>query len=262
MAQEVQYTANTAMVTISTANTNLDGTGTLGTVLTAASSGTLIKSVNIKAIGNTTEGVVRLFITHGASTRLISEVEVKAVTKGANDPAFEARLEINFDMDSGDVLKASTEKAESFIVLAEGLDWTYYTSSVRPESTKFTANTAMAQISTANSGLDGTGTISDVLTAPAGTNGTEIVSVTVKATVNTTAGMIRLFIYDGTNTKLLTEIAVEATTKSATAHSFSRRITFNGNGLALKSTWRLRASTEKAETFNIIAEGLDWVYPA
>ncbi len=260
MASEVQYTANTGMVTISTANTNLDGTGTLGTVLTAASSGTLLKSVTVKAINNKTEGVVRLFITHGANTRLLAEVEVQAVTYSSNDTSFEARLDVNFDMDSGDVLKASTEKGESFIVIAEGLDWTYYATSVREESTKFTANTAMAQIATANGELDGTGTIGDVLTAAS--NGTEIVSVTVKAIVNTTAGMIRLFLYDGSNTKLLTEIPVEATTKSATAHSFSRRITFNGNGFSLKAGWHLKASTEKAETFNIIAEGLDWTYPA
>lgn len=260
MAQEIQYTANTGIILVSTANSNLDGTGTLVTVLTAAGSGTLVKSITVKAVQNTTEGMVRLFITNGGSTRLISEVHVPAVTKGANDPAFEAKLETNLSMDSGDVLKASTQNGENFHVIAEGLDWAYYTSSVRPESTKFSANTALAQISTANSELDGTGTIADVLTAAS--NGTEIASVIIKATGNTTAGMIRLYIYDGTNNRLLMEIPVEATTKSAKVHSFSRRITFNRSGFSLKATWKLRASTEKGETFNIIAEGLDWSYPA
>ncbi len=266
MAKETQYGANTGMVTISTANANLDGTGTLGTVLTAGAAaagwlGTIVKSVTIKATGTTTQGVVRLFITSGANTRIVAEVEVPAVTPGANVPAFETRLEASFDMHADDVLKASTEKAESFNVIAEGLNWTYYTTSERQESTKFTANTGVGQIATANSNLNGTGTIGDIITANASSNGTEITSVTVKAIVNTTAGMVRLFLYDGTNTMLLTEIPVEARTKSAKAHSFSRRITFNGQGFALKANWHLKASTEKGETFNVIAEGLDWVYP-
>ena len=62
MAAETQYTANTGKVLISTANSNLDGTGTLGTVLTAASNGTLIKAITVKAQVNTTEGMVRLFL--------------------------------------------------------------------------------------------------------------------------------------------------------------------------------------------------------
>ncbi len=261
MAAETQYTANTGMQTISTANSNLDGTGTLSSaIITGSTTGTLIKSVTIKAIGNTTQGMVRLFIYDGTNTRLIAEVEVPAVTKGANDPAFEVRMETNFALKNNYSLKASTENAESFNVIAEGLDWTYYTSSVRPESTKFTANTALGQVSTANTNLDGTGTIASILTAAS--SGTEIESITIKGIVNTTAGMVRLFLYDGTNTKLLMEVPVEATTKSATAHAFSKRITFGGKGFALKSTWLLKASTEKGETFNITAEGLDWTYPA
>jgi len=264
MAAETQYTANTAMATISTANSALDGTGAV-TVLTAgASPGTLVKSVTIKATGNTTQGMVRLFMYDGTNTRLVAEVEIPAVTKGANDPAFEVRLDTNFALKAANVLKATTENAESFNIIAEGLDWAYYASSVRPESTKFTANTGMANITTANTSLTGSGTINtdmwEVLTAAS--SGTEITSVTVKGIVNTTAGMIRLFLYDGTNTKLLTEIPVEATTKSASAHAFSKRITFGGSGFALKSAWRLRATTEKSETFNVIAEGLDWTYPA
>lgn len=263
MAAETQYTANTGMVTISTANSNLDGTGTLGTVITASGSstpGTLIKSITIKATGNTTQGMVRLFVYDGTNTRLMAEVEIPAVTKGANDPAFEITMQTNFALKAQYSIKASTENAESFNVIAEGLDFAYYASSVRPESTKFTANTGIAAINTANTNLDGTGTIGDILTAAS--SGTEIQSVTIKGIVNTTAGMIRLFLYDGTNTKLLREIPVEAVTKSATAHAFSKRITFGGNGFALKATWHLKASTEKGETFNVIAEGLDWTYPA
>ena len=265
MAAETQYTANTGCVTISTANTNLDGTGTLGTVLTASAAstpGTLIKSVTIKAQGNTTQGMVRLFVSGGGSTELIAEVEVPAVTKGANDPSFEVYMEINYFLKCQYVLKAATQNAESFNVIAEGLDVSYYTTSVRPESTKYTANTGLGQVSTANTNLDGTGTLATILTPDNTLKGCNIQTVTVKAIVNTTAGMVRLFIYNGTTNFLLTEIPVSATTKSGTAHSFSQRVLFNGNDFALNKDYLLKASTEKGEAINVIAEGADWTYPA
>lgn len=259
MAAETQYTANTGCVTISTANTNLDGTGTLGTVLTAASNGTLIKSVIIKAQVSTTQGMIRLFVSGGGATELIAEIEVPAVTKSSVDPSYECYLELNYALKSGYILKASTQIGEAFNVIAEGLDWAYY-ASVRPESTKYTANTGMTTISTANSNLDGTGTLGTVLTADL--NGTNIQCINVKSTVSTTSGMIRLYIYNGTTNFLFSEIPVPAVTKSGTAVSFSARKTFNGNDYALKDTYLLKASTQVGESFNVIAEGLDWEYPA
>jgi len=259
MAAETQYTANTGCVTISTANSNLDGTGTLGTVLTAASNGTLIKSVMIKAQGNTTQGMIRLFATGGGATELISEIMVPAVTKSSVDPSFQIYLPINYALKSGYILKASTQNAETFNVIAEGLDWAYYTSSVRPDSTKYTANTGIGQVSTANSNLDGTGTLGNVLTAAS--NGTLIQTIQIKAIVNTTAGMIRLFIFNGTTNFLYSEVRVPAITKSGTAISFAHPVFFLRD-FALKSGYILKASTQNAETFNVIAEGADWSYPA
>ena len=63
MAEETQYVANTGMQTISTANSNLDGTGTLSSaILTGSANGTLIKTVTVKAQVTTTQGMVRLYI--------------------------------------------------------------------------------------------------------------------------------------------------------------------------------------------------------
>lgn len=261
MAAETQYTANTGMVVISTANSNLDGTGTLGTVLTAASNGTLVKRITIKAQGTVTQGMVRLFVYDGSSnTRLIEEVLIPAITQGSTEMSFEQTIECNYRLQSGYILKAATQNAETFNVIAEGLNWTYYGSSVRPESTNFTANTGMALISTANSNLDGSGTLGTVLTASSSKNGCRIESITIKAIVNTSYGMVRLFISDGTNKRLITEIFVPAITKSSVASSFSRKITL-GN-FELKANYSLLASTQNAESFVIIAEGMDWEYPA
>ena len=261
MATEIEYTANTGMTTISTANPNIDGTGTLGTVLTGGSNGTLIKKVFIKAQSNTTFGMIRLFVYDGVNTKIISEIEVPSITKSSSDPTFETIVNLNYSLEASGVLYASTQNAEAFNVIAEGLNWTYY-ATIRPESTRYTANTGMATITTANTSLTGSGTLNtdiwDVITAAS--NGTIIQSIVIKAQGNTSEGMVRVFIYDGANIKLLTEIHIDAVTKSATANSFSKRITIEKD-FVLKTGWKLRATTENSETFNVIAEGLDWTYP-
>jgi hypothetical protein len=267
MALETQYTANTGMATITTANTSLTGSGTLNTdiwiVLTAAANGTLIKTVTVKAQGNTSGGMIRLFACDASNNRIIAEAAVPAVTKSSHVPAFEVTLNTDYFLESGGTLKATTEKTETFNVIAEGLDFAYY-GPARPESSKYTANTGMSTLTTGNSSLTGSGTLDkdiwDILTAAS--NGTVIQSIIIKAQVNTTPGMVRLFINDGANTKLLTEVPVPAVTKSSTDHSFSYRVDFGGRDFALKAGWKLYATTEKSESFNLIAEGLDWVYPA
>lgn len=262
MAAETQYTANTGIVTISTANTNTDGTGTLGTVLTGASNGTLIKSITIKAQGNTTQGMIRLFVTGGGVTDLIAELPVPAVTATADEGTFEVYTPTNYTLKSGYVLKAATQNAESFNVFAEGLDWAYYATSVRPESTNYTANTGMVTISTANSNRDGSGTLGTVLTPDNTLKGCNIQTIAIKAIVSTTFGMVRLFIYNGTTNFLFREYQVQAVTKSGTVPAFARREIFEGNNFALKKDYLLKASTENAESFVVIAQGLDWTYPA
>lgn len=266
MAAETQYTANTGMVTMTVANANLDGTtGTYYDVLTAASGGTLIKTVTIKAQVNlTADGMIRLFAYNGTTTKLIAEINTPTQLKGPTDPAFETTIALDYFLVAGGKLKATTQTGQTVNVIAEGLNWSYYTTSIRPDSTRYTANTGMATINAANNALDGSGTLNttiwDVITAAS--NGTAIQSVVIKAQVSTQVGMVRLFLYDGTNTKLLTEVQVPAVTKAGTVVSFSKRIDFNGKDFSLKAGWKLRATTEFADTFNVIAEGLDWTYPA
>ena len=111
----------------------------------------------------------------------------------------------------------------------------------------------IAQVTTANANRDGSGAIVDILTGTA--NGTRVDKVYIKAVGTTTAGMIRFFLYDGTNTRLWKEVIVSAITPSATVESFSSSFQTD---LILPSTYKLRASTEKTETFNIEAVGADF----
>lgn len=115
-------------------------------------------------------------------------------------------------------------------------------------------------LSTANTNRDGTGTIATVFTA--GASGSRIDAIDVKATATTTAGMVRLFIHDGVNARLLTEVPVLANTPSATQPSWEVQLNINSMTqilpLILPTGYSLRASTEKGEAFNVIALGGDF----
>jgi len=112
-----------------------------------------------------------------------------------------------------------------------------------------TVKSAIAQISTANTNRNGTGTIGTVFTAAAG--GSRIDDITIAATGTTTAGVVRLFINDGTTSYLWQEILVTAITPSTTVQVFSFTL-LNQALLLQNASWSLRASTNNAETFNVI----------
>lgn len=109
-------------------------------------------------------------------------------------------------------------------------------------------------VSTANTGRDGTGTVATVVTA--GSSGSRIGRVRAVGAGTVTAGVIRLFLNDGTNKRLIKEIMVTATTPSATVETWLGDVTFP-DGLFLPNGWSLLASTHNAETFNVFAFGGD-----
>jgi hypothetical protein len=111
-----------------------------------------------------------------------------------------------------------------------------------------TVQNASAQISTANTNRNGTGTIVSVMTGA--TNGTRIDDIYIVATGTTTAGVVRLYVSDGSNIRLWQEILVSAVTPSTTIPVWS--YTLLNQALVLESGWSLQASTNNAETFNII----------
>jgi len=111
-----------------------------------------------------------------------------------------------------------------------------------------TVQNASAQVSTANTNRNGTGTIATVFTGA--TNGSRIDDISIVATGTTTAGVVRLFISDGTNIRLWQEILVSAITPSTTVQVWS--YTLLNQALLLENGWSLQASTNNAETFNIL----------
>lgn len=123
-----------------------------------------------------------------------------------------------------------------------------------------TPKNGMAVISVANTGRDGTGTIGTIFSA--GASGSRIDKIIIKAQGTTTAGMVRLFIHDGSNARLIDEVLVQAITPSATVQSFQVVLAANQITvelpIILPNGYSLRASTHNAESFNVIAMGGDF----
>ena len=112
-----------------------------------------------------------------------------------------------------------------------------------------TPRTAHSLISAANTGRDGAGTVVTVFTGAA--SGSRIDDISIVATGTVTAGVVRLFLHDGTNARLWKEIRVTATTPSTSQAVWSYAIA--DAGLLLQSaSWSLRAATHNAETFAVL----------
>lgn len=78
MGTEPQF-ANTPQLgyaSVSTANTNRDGTGTIVDAFTAGSDGALVKRVVLKATGDPADSVVTMFIHDGTAYRLYDEFDL------------------------------------------------------------------------------------------------------------------------------------------------------------------------------------------
>ena len=106
------------------------------------------------------------------------------------------------------------------------------------------ANTNRAKVSTATI-TGATTTYFQLLNTT--TNGSRIDSIQVNACATaiagaTVAGLVGIWIWDGTNAQLYTEITVTAVTPSATATSFTTTLTLV-NPLVLPSTYKLYASS-------------------
>lgn len=128
-------------------------------------------------------------------------------------------------------------------------------------SIKFTdtPGKSVFQVSAANTNRDGTGTIVDLVSGT--TFGRYIRKIRVKATGTTTAGMVAIYFFDGTNTRLEREIAVTAITPSTTVTSFEAEVLFSDLDaiILIGTSTKLQASTQKAETFNIHIDYADYL---
>jgi len=269
MAEETHYKANTGIATIGTGTSSMTGGGS--TLLLAAGAaaagfnGTLLKKVTIKSTAVNEDSIVRLFVKDkGSNYILLTEINIAKDSPAAINEAYEFEATLNFSLQPDYSIYASVSMSNNFNIIAEALDWSYYAASVRPDTTQYTANIGIASAATANPNLDGTtGTYVTVYTAGSSATykGSSIGTITCKATVNNTPGMIRLFINNGSTNYLFHEVVVPSITKTATDNAFEYTIVFENN-FDLKAGYIIKASVERAENFNIMVEGKDWNYAA
>lgn len=129
MSTSPQYasTPRQETVGISTANTNRDGSGSITTLFTPGADGSIIDSIQVKAVGTTTAGMVRLFKKLNSGTwQLIEEFIVAPIVPSAAIATFSnSRVysEFVFVVPSGVTLGVSTHNAETFEITVFGGDF-------------------------------------------------------------------------------------------------------------------------------------------
>lgn len=110
-----------------------------------------------------------------------------------------------------------------------------------------------AAISSAETSRTAPSSVGTVLLAAAA--GTVLERAIIQATGTTTIGMVRLWIYDGSNYSLIKEVPVEARVPSASLQAFAVEIDMDG--ITLPDGHSLRVTTHNAEAFVVSAFGSD-----
>jgi hypothetical protein len=113
-----------------------------------------------------------------------------------------------------------------------------------------TPNIGSALLTTADTSLTAPTTVSTVFTA--GANGARIDFINIQGVANTVAGIVNLFIFDGTNYILHSQAIVQPLTSSTTSPAFQSTISSNSHPntlpINLPTGHSLRATTSVAQT--------------
>lgn len=111
---------------------------------------------------------------------------------------------------------------------------------------------------TADASLTAPATVSTIITGAA--SGTRLSKIAIKAVGTTAAGVVRLFIYNGTTYYLIHEVLVPVVTSNSTSIAFSA-ILAESTSIDLlpitlaSASYSLRATTSTAQSFVITALG-------
>ncbi len=124
----------------------------------------------------------------------------------------------------------------------------------------FAATPRQGQASIASTELSLTAPINIGIVFVAGANGSRVERLRAVGFGATVAGLINVFLHDGTAHRLIRSISVGAAAPSATTATWgadgSGTISFEG-GLMLPAGWSLRVATTQAQGFHVTADGAD-----
>jgi hypothetical protein len=120
--------ANNGINSVNTGNSNLDGTGAIVDILTAGNNGTSLQSIYVKGQGNTSEGMIRLFLSNdgGITYFLFTEIPIPANRQTGIVPStINWTQYYSLMLQNTYIIAASTENTESFSIIMNSLDWNY-----------------------------------------------------------------------------------------------------------------------------------------
>ena len=107
-----------------------------------------------------------------------------------------------------------------------------------------------ATLTTADTSLTAPTTVGTIFTA--GASGSRVDYINVQGVATTIAGIVNLFIYDGSNYSLYAQVPVMAMTSSTTAAAFQALVSSNTNPnllpINLPTGYSLRATTSVTQT--------------
>lgn len=124
MASTAQYAATPKIgaATLTTADTSLTAPTTVGTIVTAGSSGTRIDYIDLQGVATTVAGIINLFVFDGTTYSLWQQVPVIAITSSTTAVAWNATLSSNVNsnvmpliLPTGWSLRATTTVAQTGI---------------------------------------------------------------------------------------------------------------------------------------------------
>lgn len=259
---ETQYSARTGVTNISVANPYLDGNGEIEPLIVGSGAGTFVKTLIIKAQTSTSHGMIRLFSKKGASGSpilLVAEYPVLPTLQSGRDPSFSMTVPLNYNLEANERLLVSTDQADTFGVIAEAFDIVNSsTTQFINTSLEYKTNVGAGQINSANSNLDGSGAIENILSASSTAQGCSVSSILISALQTTAPGMVRFFLEDETSTKtLFNEVVIPYSFRSTCLKAFSYQVIGHGS-LCLGPGFSICASTERNDAFSITIEGADW----
>jgi diphthamide biosynthesis methyltransferase len=133
MSTSAQYasTPKVGAALLTTADTSLTAPTTVGTVITAGSSGTRIDYIEVMGVATTVASLINLFIYDGSTYNLWQQIPVLAITTSTTTPSFTAIISSNssanimpLTLPTGYSLRATTTVAQTGVkVIAYGGDF-------------------------------------------------------------------------------------------------------------------------------------------
>lgn len=262
----VQHTAVTGIATVTTANTVLDGGGSITSLITGSTNGTLVKGLIFKAQSDVSEGMLRIFVKEGGGPwRLLSESYVVPIVRSGRDTSYFNFIPVNYMLANAASIGISTEIGDRFSIIAEAFDINFATSpTFQGNTVEFIGAAGTGVVSAPNPNLNGTGALVQIFTAAAagaGFNGAMITSIVVKAQQTVSAGMVRLYIKDavGGTATLFCEVPIPSFVRNGHLETFEFQVIVGGS-LCIAPGYSIWASTENAEIFSVIVEGANWKF--